>query len=207
MKIKTTGKILLLSAGCVLSLLMSGCGASGAQPDGGAVKKAADEGTSQPGESNLQEETGQAQEENQVKKEEAVQEENTQESSGSSSGRWHVLDPEVAEAVDADFEGMVWKIDADSFYIAEAMVELMEDGTILGGCPSPDAEIPDSDLIQVVFDEDTYFYIRTIHGDGETYEDTEAGFQDLEAYVSVEMRGEFENDVFHADKIRIIKVS
>lgn len=121
-------------------------------------------------------------------------------------GRWHVLSPEVAAVVDADFEGMVWKIDTDSFYIAESSVEVLEDGSICGSSPSPNAEIPDSELIQVIFDADTYFYIRTVYG-GASHEDTEAGFADLQPHMSVEMKGEFINDVFHADEIRIIKVS
>ncbi len=122
-------------------------------------------------------------------------------------GRWHVLEPEVAAAVDADFSGTVWKLGEDSFYIAEEQVMLDEDGGIISSSPSGNADIPDSDLVEVVFDENTYFYLRTIHGNGESYEDTDAGFSDLAKGVSVEMKGSFEQDIFHADEIRIVKVS
>ncbi len=84
---------------------------------------------------------------------------------------------------------------------------LDEDGGIISSSPSGNADIPDSDLVEVVFDENTYFYLRTVHGNGESHEDTDAGFSDLAKGVSVEMKGSFEQDIFHADEIRIVKVS
>lgn len=122
-------------------------------------------------------------------------------------GRWHVLAPEVAAAVDADFCGMVYRIEEDTFFIAEEETMLDEDGALISSHPSPSVEIPDSDLIEVIFDEDTYFYIRTIQGNGESHEDTDASFSDLEKSGTVEMKGYFEQDVFHAKEIRIVKVS
>lgn len=120
-------------------------------------------------------------------------------------GRWHVLDPETAAAVDADFEGTVWKTDNDTFYIAENTVEV-EGDIIFGGGPSSDAQIPDSDLIQVVYDENTYFYTRNIYDGGSRHEDVEAGPEELEIYMTVEMKGNFKNDIFYADEIRMAKV-
>ena len=35
----------------------------------------------------------------------------------------------------------------------------------------------------------------------------EASFQDIVKHLSVEMKGQFENNVFHADEIRIVKVA
>lgn len=122
-------------------------------------------------------------------------------------GKWHVLPPEVAAAVDADFEGVVWKIDGDSFSIVEITTEILDDGTMMAGSPSSDAEIPDSELIPVVYDENTHFYMRTIRNGGDSYEDTEATFQDIEKDLTVEMKGSFKNDVFYATEIRIVKVS
>ena len=113
----------------------------------------------------------------------------------------------MAAAIDADFSGTVWKMGEDAFYIAEEKVMLEEDGSIISSSPSSNAEIPDSDLIEVVFGEDTYFYMRTVQGDGASHEDTDAGFSDLEKGVSVELKGYFEKDVFHAEEIRIVKVS
>lgn len=174
---------------CVLSLTAAGCGAAAEEPAGSDAASSADTEGQEPAASS---ETGT---------------EAPGEPQDSQEGRWHVLDPEVAAAVDADFTGMVWKLGEDAFYIVEEKVMLDEDGGISGGVPSPNAEIPDSDLIEVVFDEDTYFYLRTVHGSGESHEDTDAGFSDLEKGVSVEMKGYFEKDVFHAEEIRIVKVS
>lgn len=127
-------------------------------------------------------------------------------STDNTEGKWHVLPPEIASVVDADFEGTVWKIDGDSFYIAENTTEIL-DGIPIASGPSSDAEIPDSELIPVVCDENTHYYIRTIHNNGESYEDTEATFQDIVKEVTVEMKGCFQNDIFHAAEIRIVKVS
>lgn len=126
---------------------------------------------------------------------------------GGQEGRWHVLDPETAEVVDADFLGVVWKLDEDSFWIVEMEVEILEDGSLVGGSPSSDAEVPDSELIQVVFDENTRFYIRTIYNGGESYEDSEAGISELGEKDSVDLKGSFLNDVFHATEVRINKVN
>lgn len=124
-----------------------------------------------------------------------------QENTGS---KWKVFEPELAEAVDADFIGKVWKMEEDSFLIAEKQVALLEDGSITRSAPSSNADIPDSQLIRVVFDDNTHFYMRTIQGDEENHEDKDAGFQDLKEYMSVEMKGRFENDIFYADEIRMM---
>lgn len=81
------------------------------------------------------------------------------ESQENTSGKWQVLEPDIAAAVDADFLGKVWKME-----------------------------------------EDTSFYMRNV--DGENHEGKEAGFQDLKEYMSVEMKGSFVNDEFHATEIR-----
>lgn len=131
----------------------------------------------------------------------------TDEAQDVSTGRWHVLDPETAAAVDADFEGEVWKIDSDSFYIVETETEFSGDGTMAASSPAVGVEIPDSELIRVVFDEDTRFYTRTIYDNGARYEDAEAEFKDLKQYGSVALKGEFKNDIFCADEVRIQLVS
>lgn len=120
-------------------------------------------------------------------------------------GRWHVLEPGIAAALDADFCGMVYRLDEDSFAITEEINEITEDG-MSGSTLAVGVEVPDEDLIPVVFDGGTRFYTRTIYDGGARYEDAEAGFTDLEAGVSVEMKGAFEADVFYAEEIRIIKV-
>lgn len=117
-------------------------------------------------------------------------------------GKWHVYPSDVA----ADFEGTVWKMDTNSFYIAPGDAEILENGGILAIGASPDAEIPDSDLVQVVFDENTHFYTRTIYDGGARYDDSDATFKDIEKDQSVSLKGSFENDIFHATEIRISKV-
>lgn len=126
--------------------------------------------------------------------------------SDDTQGKWHVYPPDVAAAVDADFEGTVWKMDTNSFYIAPGDAEILENGAILAGVASTDTEIPDSDLVQVVFDENTHFYIRTIYDGGARYDDTDAAFRDIEKDQMISMKGSFENDIFHATEIRISKV-
>lgn len=118
-----------------------------------------------------------------------------------------VLDPEIAAAFDADFLGEVWKISEDFFYIAETKAEILEDGSLSSTPPSPGADIPDSQLIQVMFDDATYFYMRGICDDGENFEDVEAGFQDLKEKMSVDLKGSFKDGVFYATEIRMPKIS
>ena len=66
--------------------------------------------------------------------------------------------------------------------------------------PSFNADIPDSQLIHVTFEEDTSFYMRNV--DGENHEGKEAGYQDLNEHMFVEMKGSFVNDEFYATEIR-----
>lgn len=132
--------------------------------------------------------------------------ENTVKAQENAVGRWQVLEPEAAAAFDADFKGKVWKITEDSFYIVETKVKILEDGSLSTSTPSSNAPIPDSWLIQVVFDDDTTFLVRTIYDNGESYEDQEAGFEDLEEHMAVDMKGHFEEDVFYATEIRMPEI-
>ena len=127
---------------------------------------------------------------------------NTEEPRENTEGRWQVLEPDVAAAVDADFLGKVWKMEENSFFIAEKKVKILDDGSLSYSSPSSNADLPDTELIHVFFEEDTIFYMRTADGSGENHEDKEAGFQDLKEHMSVEMKGSFKNDEFHAAEIR-----
>ena len=84
----------------------------------------------------------------------------------------------------------------------ERKVKISEDGSLIYSSPSSDADLPDSQLIHVIFEEDTGFYRRSNDGDGENQEYKQAGFQDLKEHMSVEMKGSFVNDEFHATEIR-----
>ena len=131
----------------------------------------------------------------------------TAESQENTSGKWQVLEPDIAAVVNADFLGKVWKIEEDSFFIVERKVKISEDGSLIYSSPSSDADIPDSQLIQVMFDDTTYFYMRGICDDGENFEDVEAGFQDLKEKMSVDLKGSFKDGVFYATEIRMPKIS
>ena len=181
MKLKKV--MILLGTVCILNTMVTGCGS-------GSVAKT---------------------EENQT--DEALSEElndappkeidgNTDGLPENTAGKWQVLEPDVAAAVDADFLGKVWKIEEDSFFIVEKKVKILDDGSLSYSSPSSNADIPDSRLIHVILEDDTSFYLKTTDGNGESYEDKEAEFQDLKVHASVEMKGSFKNDEFYATEIR-----
>ena len=172
--------MILLGTVCILNTMVTGCGS------GSAAKTE----ENQTGEA-LSEEL----------KDASLKEidENTE---GNTAGKWQVLDPDVAAAVDADFLGKVWKIEEDSFFIAEKKVKVLDDGSLSYSSPSSNAVLPDSQLIHVILEDDAHFYLKTTDGNDESYEDKEAEFQDLKIHMSVEMKGSFKNDEFYATEIR-----
>ena len=127
--------------------------------------------------------------------------EDTEEPQENAESRWQVLEPDAA-AVDADFLGKVWKIEEDSFFIAEKKVKILDDGSLSYSSPSSNADLLDTQLIHVVFEEDTRFYLKDTDENEEGHGNIEAGFQDLKEHMSVEMKGSFKNDEFHATEIR-----
>ncbi len=187
MKAKLKKVMIVFGTACMLSVLAAGCG-SGSKSDAKT------------------EETQEA-----VKELNDTPSENTggdmEESQENVTGKWQVLEPDVAAAFDADFIGQVRKIAEDSFFIVESKVKILEDGSLTSSHPSSKADIPESELIQVVFDDDTYFYVRNIYDNGERYEDVEAEFQDLTEHMTVDMKGRFEDNVFYATEIRMSKIS
>ena len=172
--------MILLGTACILNTIVTGCGS------GSAAKTEENQ-------------TGDALSEE--LKDASLKEidENTE---GNTAGKWQVLDPDVAAAVDADFLGKVWKIEEDSFFIAEKKVKVLDDGSLSYSSPSSNAVLPDSQLIHVILEDDTHFYLKTTDGNDESYEDKEAEFQDLKIHMSVEMKGSFKNDEFYATEIR-----
>lgn len=179
----------LFCAVCMLNALLAGCGSQPASAPEAAPQQT---DVAPPEEPNATQSAGD--DENEEKPQETAAE-NRQ-----------VLDQETA-AFDADFLGEVWKISEDSFYIAETKAEILEDGSLSSTPPSSDADIPDSQLIQVMFDDTTYFYMRGICDDGENFEDVEAGFQDLKEKMSVDLKGSFKDGVFYATEIRMPRIS
>ena len=126
--------------------------------------------------------------------------EDTEEPQENAESRWQVLEPDAA--VDADFLGKVWKIEEDSFFIAEKKVKILDDGSLSYSSPSSNADLLDTQLIHVVFEEDTRFYLKDTDENEEGHGNKEAGFQDLKERMFVEMKGSFKNDEFHAAEIR-----
>ena len=183
MKLKKA--MLLFGAVCILNIAAVGCG-SATEP---TVKTK----EAQSGEILPEEETNTPLKDN---------DKDTAESQENTSGKWQVLEPDIAAAVNADFLGKVWKIEEDSFFIVERKVKISEDGSLIYSSPSSDADLPDSQLIHVIFEEDTVFYRRNIDEDEESHEYKETGFQDLNKHMFVEMKGSFVNDEFHATEIR-----
>ncbi len=181
MKLKKA--MILLVTVCILNTMVTGCGS-------GSVAKTEENQTDEA----LSEELNDAPPKEIDGNTDGLQE--------NTAGKWKVLEPDVAAAVDADFLGKVWKIEEDSFFIVEKKVKILDDGSLSYSSPSSNADIPDSRLIHVILEDDTRFYLKTTDGNGESYEDKEAEFQDLKVHASVEMKGSFKNDEFYATEIR-----
>lgn len=97
MRTKFKRTIVLFSTFCMLNTLMAGCGSGSAPVAEIAADKASAEGLS---DAPLADDAGDT----------AKPQENTE-------GQWHILDPEVAVVVDADFVGTVWHIAESAFII------------------------------------------------------------------------------------------
>ena len=181
MKLKKV--MILLGTVCILNTMVTGCGS-------GSIAKTEENQTDEA----LSEELKDAPSKEIDGNTDGLQE--------NTAGKWQVLEPDVAAAVDADFLGKVWKIEEDSFFIAEKKVKILDDGSLSYSSPSSKAVLPDSQLIHVIFDENTSFYMKTMDGNEESHAYKECGFQDLKEHMSVEMKGSFKNDEFHATEIR-----
>lgn len=120
---------------------------------------------------------------------------------------WATLDSETAEAIDADFRGKVWKLEDGELFVAQCKVKVQKDGSINSSSPSSNAPLKDSDLIPVIYTEDTKFYVRIVSGDGGESQDVEGSFADMELHMTIDMKGEFGNDGFHPSEIRMLKFS
>ncbi len=205
MKTKKSRRIAAFLAVCMTGALAAGCG-SGADKAKAPADARTEEQSGAPSADVRTEEQGGASSAD-ARAEEQGGASSAETNEEASAGKWQVLGLEEAAAVDADFLGKVWKIEEDSFYIVEKKVKILEDGSLVTGAPATGADVPDSELIPVIFDGNTCFYVRTISDNGETTEDMEAGFEDLELYISVDLKGRFEHDVFYADEIRMEKDS
>lgn len=122
-----------------------------------------------------------------------------------SSGKWHVYEADVAAAIDADFEGCVQNVNTDSFLIFPSTTILEEDGSLSMSVTADGVEVSNEELVQVAFDSDTTFIQRDIYDGGARHEDSNVSFQNIEKGSFVSLKGEFQNDIFHANTVRINK--
>lgn len=215
MKNKWKKRIALTLVVCMFAMSAMGCGSSPAASDEAnasaklnAPEPISDDGTAsstQPNEADEVENSGTDDADANAETETKDSADNSENISGA-SGKWQVYDSDVAAAIDADFEGSVYEINANSFSILPIETTLLEDGSLLTVETAPDAEVSGEDLVQVSFDDSTVFTLRDIYDGGDRYEDSDASYGNVEKEVTVSLKGEFENDIFHASAVRIIKV-
>lgn len=204
-KVKT--KMMVLGAVCMLCMTATACGTKDGENNTQEAEESsaptqADEETEN--ESTDPSSTDSNEDQNTSADSTATETDNTEETAESNNGRWHVVDPEIAKQIDADFEGNVKKIEGNAFFISETVTEITEDGFLMTMSAAED--VPDSDLLKVVYDDNTRFYTRTIFNGGESYEDSESKADSLEIEDSVSLKGSIKDDVFYADEVRISKL-
>ena len=100
--------------------------------------------------------------------------------------------------------GDIKEISDGQFRIAEATVGETENGGETMTVIAAGAEA--AELKTVVYDKDTVFTFRTIRDGGASYEDRKGSEDDLAEELLVEVKGYYEEDVFHAAEILISKV-
>lgn len=204
-KVKT--KMMVLGAVCMLCMTATACSTKDGENNTQEAEESsaptqADEETEN--ESTDPSSTDSNEDQNTSADSTATETDNTEETAESNNGRWHVVDPEIAKQIDADFEGNVKKIEGNAFFISETVTEITEDGFLMTMSAAED--VPDSDLLKVVYDDNTRFYTRTIFNGGESYEDSESKADSLEIEDSVSLKGSIKDDVFYADEVRISKL-
>ena len=204
-KVKT--KMMVLGAVCMLCMMATACGTKDGENNTQEAEESsaptqADEETEN--ESTDPSSTDSNEDQNTSADSTATETDNTEETAESNNGRWHVVDSEIAKQIDADFEGNVKKIEGNAFFISETVTEITEDGFLMTMSAAED--VPDSDLLKVVYDDNTRFYTRTIFNGGESYEDSESKADSLEIEDSVSLKGSIKDDVFYADEVRISKL-
>lgn len=204
-KVKT--KMMVLGAVCMLCMTATACGTKDGENNTQEAEESsaptqADEETEN--ESTDPSSTDSNEDQNTSADSTVTETDNTEETAESNNGRWHVVDPEIAKQIDADFEGNVKKIEGNAFFISETVTEITEDGFLMTMSAAED--VPDSDLLKVVYDDNTRFYTRTIFNSGESYEDSESKADSLEIEDSVSLKGSIKDDVFYADEVRISKL-
>lgn len=99
--------------------------------------------------------------------------------------------------------GEIKEIESGRFRIAEALTG--DEGDILA-VPAAGVEVEEDDLKTIIYNEDTVFTFQTIWDGGAGHEEREGTADDLKEGLLVDMKGYYEDDVFHATEILISKV-
>lgn len=103
----------------------------------------------------------------------------------------------------AELYGDILEIGDGQFTISEITVEEYGEGEVMVmGAPGNDSV----NKITVTYDEDTVFTKKKIWDGGESYEEREGTSADLKEDFTVEMKGSYEGDIFHAAEIMVVEV-
>lgn len=113
--------------------------------------------------------------------------------------------PDVPEESEKEISliGEIKEIESGQFRIAEALTG--DEGDILA-VPAAGVEVEEDDLKTIIYNEDTVFTFQTIWDGGAGHEEREGTADDLKEGLLVDMKGYYEDDVFHATEILISKV-
>ena len=100
----------------------------------------------------------------------------------------------------SSLNGSIKEVEDHSFRVSEIVTEKLEDGSELAVMKAD----PDGmDLIEVTWNEDTVFTVRSSSDMGITSSDTAGSAADLEPGRSMDAKGSWDGDVFHAAEIII----
>lgn len=102
-----------------------------------------------------------------------------------------------------ELSGDIQEIGDMQFTVSEIITSEGEDGVQIAISVTDESKM---NLITVVYNEDTYFYKRTIRNGGADFEDSDASPDDLKKGGTAEMKGTYEGEVFHASEIQIVEV-
>lgn len=111
---------------------------------------------------------------------------------------------ETSDMQEESLLGDIREIGDGQFRVVEAITGETEDGGKTMIVAAAGAEV--TDLKTVVYDENTVFTFQTIWDGGARHEEREGSADDLAEELTVDMKGFYEKEVFHATKIQIVKV-
>ncbi len=104
---------------------------------------------------------------------------------------------------EAELYGDILELGDGQFTISEITVEEHgEEEVMVMGAPGNDS----IHKITVTYDEDTVFIKQKIWDGGESHEEREGTSADLKEDFTVEMKGNYEGDIFHATEIKVVEV-